>query len=254
MVFDRGDPMSEMEAGPAKRLGILQCDSVPAELQAQFADYPDMFQRVLAGGRPLEFCTYDLPRGQFPESLDECDAWLFTGSRWSAYDPVGWIAQAHDLVRGLHAERRPSLGVCFGHQLIARALGGQVSQAEVGWGVGIHTARIIERRPWMTPGRANLPLLVSHQDQVSVPPEDAQVLASHDFCPYDMLQVGEHILTFQGHPEFPKEYSRALIELRREVIGEPASEQGLASLRGCPEGDIAAGWIRCFLERAWTNA
>lgn len=237
------------------RLGILQCDSVAPELHPEFGDYPDMFQTLLAaGGPPVMFTVYDLTRGQFPAALDECDAWLFTGSKWSAYDPDDWIVRAHEFVRALHAERRPMVGVCFGHQLVARALGGEVAQAQVGWGVGVHTARMAAQQDWMEPRREALPLLVSHQDQVLRPPEGATVLASHAFCPYDMLQVGEHVLTLQGHPEFEPGYVRALIERRREVIGEPTAREGIDSLAEPTEGDTVRTWIHNFLQRARTSA
>ncbi len=237
--------------GGSMRLAILQCDAVAPELQPQFGDYPQMFRALLGTGGPTTtFADYDLTCSQFPASLDECDAWLFTGSTWSAYDPDDWIARAHEFVRALHAERRPMIGICFGHQLVARALGGEVARAEVGWGVGVHTALLAGHPPWMQPRRDSLPLLVSHQDQVLRPPEGATVLASHAFCPYDMLQLGDHVLTFQGHPEFEPGYVRALIERRRELIGEPTAQEGIESLAEPTEGEIARAWIHNFLRNA----
>jgi putative intracellular protease/amidase len=105
------------------RLGILQCDSVRPELQPEFGDYPDMFQRLLTteAVQP-EFRVYNLTAGEFPESPDECDAWLFTGSKWSVYDPDEWIQRAHEFARELHASRRPTVGICFG-QALHQALG-----------------------------------------------------------------------------------------------------------------------------------
>ncbi len=233
------------------RIGILKCDTVAPELQPAFGDYPDMFRRLLGDGvaRP-EFRDYDLTAGGFPESLEECDAWLFTGSQWSAYDPDDWIARAHEVARELHRERRPTVGICFGHQLMARALGGRVERAEAGWGVGVHTARIVARRPWMAPARDALPLLVSHQDQVIEPPREATVLAGHTFCPYGMTQIGDHVLTLQGHPEFPVGYSRAVMDKRRKQIGEATFRDGVASLEQPIEPRVAAAWIHRFLQTA----
>src|SRR5699024_1624946 len=167
-------------------LGILQCDTVDTDLQASFGDYPDMLKRLLTGGNepsPWTFHTYDLPRGQMPPSTVACDAWLMTGSRWSAYDPDEWIARAHRFVRKLHDERRPLVAICFGHQLVCRALGGCVDKAEAGWGVGVHTTRIIEHQAWMKPELRAMSLVVSHQDQVLAAPAAATVLAGHAFCP-----------------------------------------------------------------------
>ncbi len=239
------------------RLGILQCDSVDTRLQPEFGDYPDMYRRLLTTDvdhpQPT-FRVYNLTAGQFPESTDACAAWLFTGSKWSAYDPDDWITRAHQFARELHAKRHPTLGICFGQQLICRALGGTVEKANAGWGVGVHTTQILERRSWMEPSRDTLSLLVSHQDQVIEPPAEATLLASHPFCPHDMFAIGEHMLTLQGHPEFPKGYSRAVMDMRREVIGESTYREGMASLEQPVDSDVAAAWMLGFLRRALDQA
>jgi len=233
------------------RLGILQCDSVRPELQSSFGDYPDMFRALLTTERVQpDYRVYDLTCDRFPASADECDAWLITGSKWGVNDGEDWIERAHEFVRALHEQRRTLIGICFGHQMVARALGGRVERAAGGWGAGLHTARIYERRPWMQPGRRELSLLVSHQDQVTEPPPGAQHLAGHDFCPYDMFQLGDHILTLQGHPEFPVGYSRALIELRWQEIGPERAESAMQSLATAPDAAVAAEWIHCFIEQA----
>lgn len=233
------------------RLGILQCDTVHEDLQGDFGDYPGMFLRLLDGpDQGIDFRIYNLTRGEFPADVRECDAWLITGSKWSVYDPEDWIQRGHQLVRELHDARRPTVGICFGHQMIARALGGRVDKAAVGWGVGVHTARIIRHRPWMQPSRETLPLLVSHQDQVTELPPGAVRLAGHDFCPYDMFDIGDHIITFQGHPEFIPDYSRATMERRREIIGEDTYRRGIASLEQSIEDAVAARWILRFLGQA----
>lgn len=236
------------------RIGILQCDSVREDLQPAFGDYPDMFRQLLHRVDPgLEFRIHDLTRGEAPASLDACDAWLFTGSKWSVYDDQEWIVHAHELARRLHAAQRPTIGICFGHQLVASALGGRVDKAPAGWGVGVHTTRLLGQRPWMQPERRSLSLVVSHQDQVMELPPGAALLAGHEFCPHAILQIGEHVLTFQGHPEFPKAYSRATMEQRRELVGEDVYREGVASLSAPIEEDVAATWILRFLEGARTR-
>jgi GMP synthase-like glutamine amidotransferase len=233
------------------RVGILQCDSVSADLQTEFGDYPDMLRRLFVDrAQEPSFVVYRLTAGRFPGSVDECDAWVFTGSTWSTYDHESWIVGAHDFVRALHEARRPTIGVCFGHQLIARALGGEAEKASVGLGVGVHTMGILEQRAWMDPPRERLSLLVSHQDQITRLPEEAVLLASHDFCPYDMYQIGDHILGLQPHPEFSKAYSRATMERWRPLIGEEGFRTGVASLAQPVDTDVAGNWIVRFLECA----
>lgn len=238
------------------QLGILQCDLVRPEWRSKFGDYPDMFQRLLTiADATLTFRVYDLTNGEFPDTLDECDAWLFTGSKWSVNDTDTWIRRAEALAVRLHQERRPTIGICFGHQLIARALGGRVEKATgVGWGVGVHTTRVIDQQAWMMPAADEIALVVSHQDQVVELPASATLLASHPFCPCDMYQVNEHILTFQGHPEFPKGYSHATMDQRRERIGEPTYQRGVESLAISTDEAVAAEWIVCFLRASANTA
>lgn len=232
----------------AVKVGILKTDAVRDEWVAEFGEYPDMFADLLGEVDPsLRFRVWDCEIGEFPESIDSADAWLITGSKSSVYEDKAWIRSLEALVRRLHAERRKLVGICFGHQLIAQALGGRVEKSANGWGVGIHRYQICNSKAAL-PIDDEFRLIVSHQDQVIEMPPGAEVLAFNDHCPLASLGIGEHILTFQGHPEFVPEYSRAIMGLRRQQIGEVRARAGFASLEGQPhQGALIARWIVAFM-------
>jgi GMP synthase-like glutamine amidotransferase len=230
------------------KLGILKTDAVRPEWASNFGEYPDMFTALL--GRvdsSLEFVTYDVEEGEYPGDVDEVDAYLITGSKSSVYDDKPWIATLMDFVRTLDARKKKVVGICFGHQIVAHALGGKTAKSSKGWGVGRHTHRFDVIPAWHDGGESDFDILVSHQDQIVENANGATVLASSDFCENAVVQLEDHILTFQGHPEFVSGYSREIMELRREAIGESVYANGVASLSKEAEGDRVARWIVSFL-------
>ncbi|TGD72701.1 GMP synthase [Mangrovimicrobium sediminis] len=232
------------------KLGILKTDAVKPDWAEVYGEYPDMFVRLLGQLDPgLEFRVYDVEEGEYPADIDEVDAYLITGSKSSVYEDKPWIKRLMDFVRELDARRKKLVGICFGHQLVAQALGGRTEKSPKGWGVGLHTHHFQHKPEWHDGGDADLAILVSHQDQVVQNALGAQVLAGSEFCENAVVQVGDHILTFQGHPEFVPDYSREIMNFRRELIGEPAYEVGMASLARPHEGERVGRWILDFLKR-----
>ena len=152
-----------------------------------------------------------------------------------------------EFVRELNRRHKKLLGFCFGHQLVAQALGGKTERSAKGWGVGLHTHRFTTVPSWHDQGDVDLNILVSHQDQVVAVPDSARVLAGSEFCENAVCQIGDHILTFQGHPEFVPEYSRELLSIRRERIGEAAYAAGVSSLSGIAQGQRVGSWVLNFL-------
>ena len=230
------------------KLGILKTDAVRSEWVPDFGEYPDMFIALLGQlDASLEFVVYDVEQGEYPVDIDEVDAYLITGSKSSAYDDKPWITELMEFVRELDRRQKKLVGICFGHQLVAQALGGRTEKSAKGWGVGLHTHHFTAVPAWHDQGDMDLDILVSHQDQVMKTAENAQVLASSEFCENAVCQLGNHILTFQGHPEFVTAYVREIMEFRREMIGEEAYTTGFASLTTAPQGQRVARWILNFL-------
>tara|TARA_R110002073_G_scaffold1940_15_gene13635 strand:- start:5837 stop:6559 length:723 start_codon:yes stop_codon:yes gene_type:complete len=232
------------------KIGILKADSVLPQFQGEFGDYPDMFVARLSANSEQEvsFQTYDVEHLEYPADIDDCDGYVITGSKKSVYDDEPWIHQLEEYVRTLDRARKPLVGVCFGHQLVAQALGGQTRPADVGWGVGVHTSELVSEKDFMQPSLNQIRVLVSHKDQVTALPEGSERLASSEFCPNAMYQVGEHIFCLQGHPEFIKPYSESLMNLRREILGETLFEEGVESLEQPLDSDTLARWMLNFLQ------
>ncbi len=231
------------------KLGILKTDTVRPEWVPDFGEYPDMFVSLLGAADPtMEFITYDVEAGEYPQDIDEVDAYLITGSKSSVYDDKPWIPPLIQFVQKIAQANKKIIGICFGHQLVAQALGGKAEKSPKGWGVGLHTHTFSETPHWHDGGHEELKILVSHQDQVIENAVGARVLAGSDFCENAVCQIDNQILTFQGHPEFIPEYSREIMEFRREQFGEEIYHSGVASLTGDQQGARVANWVVNFLK------
>ncbi|MEP7364945.1 MAG: type 1 glutamine amidotransferase [Acidobacteriota bacterium] len=205
-------------------------------------DYNDMFARWLPG----EWRVYDLEAGDFPRPQD-CDAWISTGSHYSVYNDVPWIEKFAQLIRDIDSSGRPFVGICFGHQMMAHALGGRVSKSPRGWGIGVHTFCVHRPEPWMQPPLASVSLLMSCQDQVEVLPPDSVVLASSDHCQVAIYRRGA-MLGIQGHPEWQPPYAAALLNERTERIGEDRVASVLDTLDTIRHSAELSQWARNWID------
>ena len=230
------------------KLGLLKCDFVPPEFSEIDGDIPDMFGKLLGeAGIEAELRIYRVWEGELPASTGECDGWLTSGSRASVFEDEEWIRNFEKFVCALHNDQRKTVGICFGHQMIAQALGGETRRAESGWGIGVLPVTVHEQKHWMQPSMESCRLLFSHQDQVTTLPEGAVLIGSAVHCPNAMFTIGDHILATQAHPEYSRPYLRALIESREAVIDPITYKAGLASLRQEHTSRELAGWLQNFL-------
>lgn len=230
------------------RLGLLACDFMPDNLSDRFDDYPDMFARALAlTGKPVQWRVYRAYAEELPAAPDECDGYITTGSRSGAYDGEPWIAALERFIVSLIGSGRPLVGICFGHQLIAQALGGRVERSPRGWGIGLHEYDILASQPWMTPPRARFTVPVCHQDQVTALPPGAIRVARSDHCENFVIHFNDTMIGIQGHPEFERDYIGVLLEQRRDLIVGPTRDGALASLTRNHDNAIVMAWIAAFL-------
>jgi GMP synthase-like glutamine amidotransferase len=236
-------------------IGLLECDHVDERFRHIAGGYREMFDALLRPRLPeLRFSFFDVCRGRLPASAHDCDGYICTGSRVSVYDPLEWIEALKEFVRTLRDERRPYIGICFGHQVLAEALGGQVARSGKGWGIGVHDMSVVKHEPWMTPPLEVCRMQYMHADQVLSPPAGAVLLGRGEHCAIAMFRVGETLLGIEGHPEFPAAYSEALIRDRIERIGAEPSRLALASVRRPTDQAALAQWMIAFLEQRADNS
>jgi GMP synthase-like glutamine amidotransferase len=228
------------------KVGLLECDHVREDLLHIAGDYRQMFADLFARHAPeLELVNFDVRNGQFPASVDACEAFVCTGSRFSAYDTDDWIRELKGFLRNLRESEKPFVGICFGHQMLAEALGGRVEKAAQGWGIGVHSLNILKQESWMQPEKSSCGIQYTHADQVVRLPEDSVLLGESDHCPVAMFSVGETMLGIQGHPEFPAVYAEALVRGRTKLIGE--EKVNAADFHATTDEAIITNWLAKFL-------
>ncbi len=222
------------------KIGILQTGHIPDELIAERGDYDDIYANML-GGHGFDFQAWPVVDMAFPADGGAADGWIITGSRHGAYEDLPWIAPLKALIRDIAARAIPLVGICFGHQIIAQALGGKVEKFPGGWAVGATEYR---------EGDRSLTLNAWHQDQVTRRPEGARVLGANDFCENAMLGYGDTIWTIQPHPEFDAGFVEALIRSRgRGVVPDPVLDGALARLSTPDDNDEITARIAAFLKK-----
>lgn len=233
------------------KIGLLECDHVRDELRHIAGDYRDMFPALFEQVTyDWEFVFYDVCNGHLPVTIQECAIYICTGSKNSVYDDEPWIIQLKQFVREISKSGQLFIGICFGHQLLGEALGGKVEKSPMGWCVGVHTFEGLVTETWMEPQLEKFNLLMMCQDQVLQLPPDSVLLAKTEDCPHAMFRVGHNMLGIQAHPEFPKDYNQALMELRVDRIGPEKVKAGIASLSLPTDERIIAEWIRKFVREA----
>lgn len=192
-------------------IGILQCGHFPSVDGFPNRTYTDLYSQLLAG-RGLSFRTWSVVDMEFPNSIQDAEGWLITGSKHGAYEDLPFIPPLEDFIRNSYAADIPLVGICFGHQVLAQALGGTVEKFAGGWSVG--------RTLYDFRGES-LALNAWHQDQVTVAPKDAKTVASTDFCEHAALAYKGRAFSVQPHPEFDAEAVDLLLKARAPGVVPP---------------------------------
>lgn len=222
------------------KLAIIETGRPPGDLSTRFGDYPAMFRRMLGSGFEIE--TVDARAGRLPDPGAH-DGYLISGSPAGVYDPLPWIPELLQFIR--RTADRKMVGICFGHQAMAEALGGRVEKSNKGWGIGLQRYRINQAAPWLD-GAGEIAIPASHQDQVIVQPANTEITVTSDFTPYaGFAWIDRPAISFQFHPEFEPAFAKALIAERHDGLPNPVV--AAASLDAPNDRARVRKWIRQFL-------
>lgn len=214
--------------------------------------HPDDARKVVALLQPVRpdwrFECFDAKAGALPPAPARFDAEVITGSIASVNDPAPWIDALAARIARLHAERRTMVGLCFGHQLIARVLGGRVGPNPGGLRVGVAETRFGPPEPWMRPPLDMLALFAAHEEQVLDPPPGARVLGTSPHCPVASLAIDAHVFTTQYHPELRSPFVREMIDAFAPEFGPQVVARALGEIGRPVDADVFAQWIAHFVE------
>jgi GMP synthase-like glutamine amidotransferase len=228
-------------------VGILACDHVGPELRAaaRGRDYDEMYTELLrTADDTITTRTFDVVGGELPSHPGECDAWIITGARYDAYRDEPWIVALRRFIRDVLDHRARLVGVCFGHQVVAHALGGLAENSGT-WKAGPHTIDV-EETAWFEGGSVTIHAM--HQDVASAVPPGGRTIASGPTAEHPMFLVGDTILCVQDHPEYDPGYIAGLVEPRRARMGDAITDEALARIDEiATDNDVVGRWIANFL-------
>ena len=237
------------------KIGILETGLINEKLSDRFDPYPVMFASLLdRAGQDFEYQAYSVVRSEMPGSIHDCDGWLITGSRHGAHEKLDWMLALEGFIRELYSASVPLVGICFGHQIVAQALGGMSGKSDRGWSIGLQSYGIDTPQVWMAEAPEQVRIYSFHQDQITVLPPAASVFSSSEFCPYAGISYGDSIISVQAHPEMEEAYQLALIDIYGgNIIPEAVATEALHKIQNSglrADTQILADWLGAFFARS----
>jgi GMP synthase-like glutamine amidotransferase len=231
------------------KIALLEADHTNEDLRAVHGDLPDIYRSFFAGGGECSLDAFDLTRGERPPADHACDAFVLTGSRHAATGDEPWMDWLRSFIREGVRRGARFVGFCFGHQVLAHALGGRVARSERGWNVGVRPLAIRRWADWMRPRVGAMHLVFNHRDQVVEAPPGAVVLAGDELCPVQMFSLGDRILGLQAHPEYSIQYQEALMRVASGLPRDALEDARRRNRAHEPDGLTMLRWIQQFIGR-----
>lgn len=217
-----------------KRFAVLLCAEDSDYVKKKYGGYFEVFVGML-GGEGEIWDVFRVAAGDFPADNDLAayEGFVITGSCNDAHGNDIWILKLLSLIKKLDSMHKKLLGICFGHQILARALGGKTGRATNGWEIGITNVNFY---PSKLPSNFQMPYLLPviecHRDEVLELPPCAEVIAWSEKTGIEMFRCEDHIMGIQGHPEYTKDILMNLIRRlqQRDLIQSHHVEVATASL------------------------
>lgn len=237
------------------KIGILKTGDLPDEIEARRGSYSEIFAALLHSVDPsIETLKVDVDGGEPLPAAGAADGWLISGSRHGVYEDHAWIPPLEALIRDAVATGIPVVGICFGHQILAQALGGKVVKFPGGWSLGRESYRCVARPGWMEDLPETWAGIAIHQDQVVEVPPTATTLAATPFCAHAALAYGDPeapvALGVQPHPEYSADFLGEIAPLRlKGKVPDALYDKALAEAGGPLENKSWADIIVAFFRR-----
>ncbi|KAI9713430.1 MAG: hypothetical protein M1820_000812 [Bogoriella megaspora] len=251
---------------PPLRIAILECDTPLDRTRSKYGGYGGVFAALLRAGasslpspnldpsRDLILTTHDVVNVESYPKLDAIDAVLLTGSRHSAFDNDPWIVRLVDFTRKVIEEqdRVRVIGVCFGHQIVGRAMGMKVQRADEGWEISVCGMDVTEKgmELFKIDGKT-LYLQQMHRDIIAEYPKHVERLGSSPRCQVQGMHKKNKLITVQGHPEFNREIVTEILDARHEagIFDDSMHQEGLERVANHHDGTkVSQAFLRFLLD------
>ncbi|MCJ1433378.1 hypothetical protein MMC27_002738 [Xylographa pallens] len=239
------------------RIAILECDTPLTNTRTKYGGYGGVFTALLNAGAQsinldtseLHISTWDVVDKQEYPALADVDAVLITGSKHNSFDDIPWINRLVEYTQQVLAQERVRIiGVCFGHQIVGRAMGVKVGRSDRGWEASVCEVELTARGRKIF-GKDKLSINQMHKDIVFTYPPGVEPLGSSHRCEVQGMLIPKRVITIQGHPEFNADIVSELLEARHKqgIFDDKTYEDAMHRVGREQDGVLVSGVFLKFL-------